>query len=82
MNLKTKNKIISGTLLCTMCAYTLPVFAYTKDETVYSKVDSKGEKYQTIVSTHIENKEELELINDMSNLVNIENTNEIGRAHV
>ena len=75
MNLKTKNKIISGTLLCTMCAYTLPVFAYTKDETVYSKVDSKGEKYQTIVSTHIENKEELELINDMSNLVNIENTN-------
>lgn len=75
MNLKTKNKIISGTLLCTMCAYTLPVFAYTKDETVYSKVDSKGEKYQTIVSTHIENEGELELINDMSDLVNIENTN-------
>ena len=75
MNLKTKNKIISGTLLCTMCAYTLPVFAYTKDETVYSKVDSKGEKYQTIVSTHIENKEELELMNDMSDLMNVENTN-------
>ena len=75
MNLKTKNKIISGTLLCTMCAYTLPVFAYTKDETVYSKVDSKGEKYQTIVSTHIENNGELELINDMSDLMNIENTN-------
>lgn len=75
MNSKTKNKIISGTLLCTMCAYTLPVFAYTKDETVYSKVDSKGEKYQTIVSTHIENEGELELINDMSDLVKIENTN-------
>ena len=75
MNSKTKNKIISGTLLCTMCTYTLPVFAYTKDETVYSKMNSKGEKYQTIVSTHIENNGELELINDMSNLVNIENTN-------
>ena len=75
MNSKTKSKIISGTLLCTMCAYTLPVFAYTKDETVYSKMNSKGEKYQTIVSTHIENNGELELINDMSDLMNIENTN-------
>ena len=75
MNSKTKNKIISGTLLCTMCTYTLPVFAYTKDETVYSKMNSKGEKYQTIVSTHIENNGELELINDMSDLMNIENTN-------
>ena len=75
MNSKMKSKIISGTLLCTMCAYTLPVFAYTKDETVYSKMNSKGEKYQTIVSTHIENNGELELINDMSDLMNIENTN-------
>lgn len=75
MNLKTKKKIISGTLLCTMCAYTLPVFAYTKDETVYSKINQKGENYQTIVSTHIENKEESDLINDLSNLANIENTN-------
>lgn len=75
MNSKTKSKIISGTLLCTMCAYTLPVFAYTKDETVYSKINSKGEKYQTIVSTHIENDEELAVIKDMSDLLNIENTN-------
>lgn len=75
MNLKIKNKIISSTLLCTLCAYTLPVFAYTKDETVYAKMDDKGQKYQTIVSTHIENDEESELIKDMSDLVCIENTN-------
>ncbi len=75
MNSKTKKKIISSTLLCTMCAYTLPVLGHTKDETVYCKMDSKGEKYQTIVSTHIENNGELELIKDMSDLVNIENTN-------
>lgn len=75
MNLKIKTKIISGTLLCTMCAYTLPVFAFTKDETVYSKMNSSGDPYQTIVSTHIENSEELELINDMTDLLNIENTN-------
>lgn len=75
MNANIKRKIISSTLLCSMCAYTLPVFAYTKDETVYSKINSKGEKYQTVVSTHIENKEELEVINDISDLLNIENTN-------
>lgn len=75
MNSKIKMKIISGTLLCTMCAYTMPVFAFTKDETVYSKINSSGENYQTIVSTHIENNEELELINEMTDLFNIENTN-------
>lgn len=57
-----------------MCAYTLPVFAYTKDETVYSKINSEGKKYQTIVSTHLTNKEELEIIDDISDLLNIENT--------
>lgn len=62
-------------LLCTICAYTVPVFAFTKDETVYSKINSNGENYQTIVSTHLENKEELELLNDISDLLNIENTN-------
>lgn len=73
MNLKIKTKIISSALLCTMCVYCIPVFAFTKDETVYSKVNSKGKNYQTIVSTHIENNEELEIINDISDLFNIEN---------
>lgn len=72
--MKIKSKIVSGALLCTMCAYTLPVFAYTKDETVYTKIDRNGKNYQTIVSTHIENNEELDLIQDMSDLLNIENT--------
>ncbi len=75
MNSKIKTKIISSMLLCTICAYTVPVFAFTKDETVYSKINSNGENYQTIVSTHLENKEELELLNDISDLLNIENTN-------
>lgn len=74
MNSKIKTKIISSTLLCTMCAYTVPVFAFTKDETVYSKINSRGENYQTIVSTHIENKEESDLIQDITDLLKIENT--------
>ena len=68
-------KTISGLLLCSMVGYTLPVFAYEKDETVYSKLDNTGNNYKTIVSTHIKNTENEELINDMSDLLNIKNTN-------
>ena len=57
-----------------MVGYTLPVFAYTKDETVYSKLDSEGNNYKTIVSTHIKNTENADLINDLSDLLNIKNT--------
>ena len=42
MNKKVISKITSGVLLCTMLAYTTPVLAFTKDETVYSKIDSNG----------------------------------------
>ena len=73
-NNKLISKIISGTLLCSMVGYTLPVFAYTKDETVYSKLDSNGDNYKTIVSTHIKNTENSDLINDLSDLLNIKNT--------
>ncbi len=75
MNSKIRKKVISSILLCTICVYSTPIFAFTKDETVYSKVDGKGENYQTIVSTHLENEEELEIINDISDLLKIENTN-------
>lgn len=68
-------KIISGALLLTMTAYTAPVLAYTKDETVYSKLDANGSKYQTIVSTHLKNNNEDETLKDLSDLLNITNTN-------
>lgn len=73
-NNKMISKVISGTLLCSMVGYTLPVFAYTKDETVYSKLDRNGDNYKTIVSTHIKNTENSDLINDLSDLLNIKNT--------
>lgn len=75
MNYKNISKIISGVLACTMFLYTTPVLAYTKDETVYTKVDSKGEQYKTIVSTHLKNTENEEILNDISDLIDIENTN-------
>lgn len=74
-NKKIGLKIISGTLLCSMCIYTSPVFAYTKDETVYSKLDSTGSSYNTIVTSHIENTDKNSTIKDISDLLNIENTN-------
>ena len=75
MNYKSISKIISGTLLCTMFLYQVPVLAYTKDETVYSKLDANGNKYESIVSTHLKNNENEELIKDITNLLNIKNTN-------
>lgn len=74
MNNKVISKVVSGVLLCSMIGYTLPVFAYTKDETVYSKLDASGDGYKTIVSTHIKNEENEDLIKDMSDLLNIKNT--------
>jgi len=70
---KMISKITSGVLLCTILAYTAPVFAYTKDETIYSKLNANGNSYQTIVNNHIENSENSKLINDLSNLLNIKN---------
>ena len=75
MNKKVISKITSGVLLCTMLAYTTPVLAFTKDETVYSKIDSNGNNYNTIVNDHIINNEQEQLINDISDLLNIKNVN-------
>lgn len=72
--MKIKNKIIPSLLVCTIGMYTTPVFAFTKDETVYTKINQEGKSYQTTVSTHIKNSQELEIINDMTDLLNIENT--------
>ena len=74
MNKKIQ-KITSICLLGTMVLYTLPVAAFTKDETVYSNAKANGEKYKSIVTTHLENTEEEEILRDLTDLLNIENTN-------
>ena len=57
-----------------MLTYTVPVTAFTKDETVYSNLKSNGEEYKTIVTTHIINEDDEKLLKDMTDLLNIENT--------
>lgn len=73
MNNKIISKVTSGVLLCTVLTYTTPIFAFTKDETVYSKTKSDGTVYNTIVNSHIKNEEQIQIINDMSDLLNIKN---------
>lgn len=68
-------KIVSSILLCSFLVYTTPVLAYTKEETVYSKVDANGNNYKTIVSTHLKNENQEQILKDISDLINIENTN-------
>lgn len=73
MNNKVQ-KISASILLGTMLLYSLPVAAFTKDETVYSNANSDGERYKSIVSTHLENSEEEKILRDLTDLLNIENT--------
>lgn len=75
MNHKFVFKLTSTILLGTLLVYTSPVFALTKEETVYSKLDTNGVPYQTIVNNHLKNEEQIEVINDLSDLVNIHNVN-------
>lgn len=71
---KMGTKLISSTLLFSMLAYSAaPVLAYTKEESVYSKLDNNGIAYQTIVSNHLKNTEKSKLLKDISDLMNIEN---------
>lgn len=68
------SKITASIILGTTVMYTLPVSAFTKDETVYSNLKPNGEEYQTIVTTHLINEEDEKLLKDMTTLLNIENT--------
>ena len=52
------------------------ILAITKEETVYSKLDTTGNSYQTVVNDHIKNTEYLEEIKDLSDLLEIENLSE------
>ena len=73
--MKNNKKIISTLLIGTICiGTTLPTFANTKDETVYSKINNENQVYSTIVSDKISNDNNDELIKDITNLLNIENT--------
>lgn len=57
---KIIKKVISGMLLCSVLTYTMPILAYTNEETIYSKMNSSGSVYKNIVSIITENEEKTE----------------------
>ena len=66
-NKKIMPKIIASSLVLALGTINaVPALAYSKDETVYSKVKSNGESYQTTVTEHIKNTDDLETLNDIS----------------
>ena len=70
------SKVIASSLVLALGTINaVPVFAYSKDETVYTKANANGESYKTIVSEHLKNSDNAELLKDMSTLLNIQNTN-------
>lgn len=73
MNSKLIQKITASTLLATVAMYTSPVFAFTKEETVYSKLDNTGKPYQTIVNSQLKNTEGATTLSDITDLFHIKN---------
>lgn len=75
-NKKIMPKIIASSLVLALGTINaVPALAYSKDETVYTKANANGSSYQTIVSEHLKNSDNAELLKDMSTLLNIKNTN-------
>lgn len=73
MNRNVVKKITSSVLLCSMIVFTSPVMAFTKDETIYTKVDSNGKPYETIVNNHLKNSDSEKELQDLSDLLDIIN---------
>ncbi len=70
---KRIQKITAGALLASLTLYATPVFAFTKEETVYSKLDTTGKPYQTIVNSELKNIDGATTLTDVSDLLRIKN---------
>ena len=44
-------KVIASIMVIMLGTYTLPIYAFANEESVYSKLDSEGKNYKTIVTT-------------------------------
>lgn len=72
-----KYKIITSSVMTSMMviASASPALAYTKDETVYTKLNTDGQEVVTIVSEHLKNDQDEKTLEDISTLMNIFNVN-------
>ena len=72
---KTIKKASVLLLLFCACFSSIPVYALTKEETVYTKLNSDGSTKNILVNEHLINNDKLEEIEDISNLKDILNIN-------
>ncbi|MGN1342752.1 MAG: MMPL family transporter [Bacilli bacterium] len=70
--LKKTNAVLM--IIC-ITIFSTPVYALTKEETVYTKLNSDGSTKNILVNEHLINNKELDEIEDMSNLKDILNIN-------
>lgn len=72
-----KNKLVISSLITTTMIFSscLPAFAYTKDETVYTKLNTDGSEQTTIVSEHLKNDKDEQTLEDLTTLSDILNVN-------
>ena len=72
--IKTIKKIMTYSVITGLILETFPVWALTKDESIYAKLNSDGQVNKVIVSEHLEQTSEEETM-DKTKLENIQNVN-------
>ena len=74
--MKKAKLITSSAVVMTMVMSSIvPAFAYSKEETVYSKLKTNGSEKTTVVSEHLINDQNETSLDDQSSLKNIKNVN-------
>jgi len=74
-NMKTVKKIVASSLVLSILFTPLSTFALTKEETVYSKLNSDGSVKTVLVNEHLVNSDNSETLTDLTDLENIININ-------
>ena len=74
MKNKIFNKLVSSILVISLAFEATPVWALSKDETIYAKLNSNGSTDSVTISEHLSDNGN-NLINDKSHLTNITNVN-------
>ena len=76
VNMKKAKLITSSAVVMTMVMSSIvPAFAYSKEETVYSKLKTNGTEKTTVVSEHLINDQNETSLDDQSSLKKIKNVN-------
>ncbi len=73
--MKKLKKVAASFLVACVALTSMPVSALSKNEIVYTKLNNDGSKKSSFVQNHLINDENLDTIEDLSNLKNVWNIN-------